>query len=337
VRLAAIAVGIPVSALFLWLATRHVDLGEAVDALGNASVGWLIAGAVLLNATIWPLAARWRRVAQPVLDPCPPTLRFGEAITCAVAANNLLPARPGEPLRVYWLTRTGRVPAAASAAAVVVDRSADVIVLVAVVAASLPFVDRPRWLTALSLSAAVVAALLLVGLVAARWYTHRSRRGRARAEMAAEHRGRSRRLASGFVRTLSTAARPAQAARIVVPTLIAWALWAGGAWAIARSLGVHLSPAEAALLAGVVNLGIAIPSSPGFVGTFQWLVVSSLALSGVGRSTGFAVSVALHALGYIPPTLAGIALMPRMGLSLRRLPQAPEISARTSTTAQPLP
>ena len=54
---------------------------------------------------------------------------------------------------------------------------------------------------------------------------------------------------------------------------------------------------------GVVNLGVAIPSSPGFVGTYQWLVISTLALYGEGRVDGLAFAV--QACWYIPTTLVG--------------------------------
>jgi hypothetical protein len=258
-------------------------------------------------------------VTEPVVVDRPSRLAYCEAIACAVAANNVLPGRPGEPLRIYWLSRAGRVPLSAAAASVVVDRSADVVVLVIVVGASLPFVDGAGWLTALAVSAAGLAALLVAGLIACRWYTQRSRRGRERAETALAHGRGWRRLVSGFVRTASTAAEPRHIVRVLPPTCLAWALWATGAWAAAQALGVSLTPVEALLLGGIVNLGIGIPSSPGFVGTYHWLVVSALGLFAVDPSTAFAYAVALHAIWYVPATLAGLLVMPRIGISLRRL------------------
>jgi uncharacterized membrane protein YbhN (UPF0104 family) len=67
----------------------------------------------------------------------------------------------------------------------------------------------------------------------------------------------------------------------------------------------------------VVNLGSALPSSPGFVGTYQWLVVAALELFSVARSDAFAVSVLLHAAWYVPTTLAGLVLATAVGASWR--------------------
>jgi hypothetical protein len=47
--------------------------------------------------------------------------------------------------------------------------------------------------------------------------------------------------------------------------------------------------------------------------------VSALGLFAVDPSTAFAYAVALHAIWYVPATLAGLLVMPRIGISLRRL------------------
>ena len=51
--------------------------------------------------------------------------------------------------------------------------------------------------------------------------------------------------------------------------------------------------------------------SPGFIGTYQWLCVTSLALFGVGGNPAFAFSILLHALWFVPTTLAGLAILLR--------------------------
>ena len=65
------------------------------------------------------------------------------------------------------------------------------------------------------------------------------------------------------------------------------------------------------LVTAVINLGVAIPSSPGFIGTYQWLAVSSLALFGVGATEALAFGVLMQAVWYVPTTLVGGALLLR--------------------------
>jgi uncharacterized membrane protein YbhN (UPF0104 family) len=72
----------------------------------------------------------------------------------------------------------------------------------------------------------------------------------------------------------------------------------------------------------VVNLGVAIPSSPGFVGTYQWLCVSTLALVAIPRPQAFAFSVISHAAWFIPTSLAGVALLGAKGRGRVQRPPA---------------
>jgi uncharacterized membrane protein YbhN (UPF0104 family) len=88
---------------------------------------------------------------------------------------------------------------------------------------------------------------------------------------------------------------------------------------VGDSVGVRLGVVDALFVTSVINLGVAIPSSPGFVGTYQWLGVASLGLLDVGREEALAFSILLQACWYIPTTLAGGVLLARRHLRRTRL------------------
>lgn len=90
--------------------------------------------------------------------------------------------------------------------------------------------------------------------------------------------------------------------------VLAWGSWALSAWLVTRSLGIELTPLEVVFVTAVLNLGVAIPSSPGFIGTYQWLGVSALGLLAVNQADAFAFSVLMHAAWFVPTTLVGAAL-----------------------------
>jgi hypothetical protein len=98
----------------------------------------------------------------------------------------------------------------------------------------------------------------------------------------------------------------------------AWVLWAAGLWLVADALGIDLALWQAAFMTGLVNLGTAVPSSPGFVGTYQWLCVSGLGLFDVGASQAFAFSLVLQAAWFVPTTAVGVPLAVRLSMERRR-------------------
>jgi uncharacterized membrane protein YbhN (UPF0104 family) len=96
----------------------------------------------------------------------------------------------------------------------------------------------------------------------------------------------------------------------------------GGAWFVAESIGIRLSLPEVLFTTGLLGLGSAVPSAPGFIGTYHWIAASAVGLFGVGGADALAFAVLLHAAWFIPTTIAGSILMVRWGLgfaALRRI------------------
>jgi uncharacterized membrane protein YbhN (UPF0104 family) len=301
-----LVVGVPLSGLFLWLAVRDVDLGAVWDALTAAQVSYVVLALVAIAAVYIGQAARWRQIAR---TPWISTPRFAEMVVSGVAVNNVLPGRLGDVLRARWLQVDAGIPGGRALATVFVDRIFDVFALVAFLVVSLPFVTSAEWLTRIAVGGLVLLGTLGLVLIAARVYTRRRSRDRLR------RRGIVRRLVRDTVEGLAAPPGPRQGAALVVLSLATWSMWALAAWLVARSLGIELSPVEALFVTSVVNLGVAIPSSPGFIGTYQWLAVSALTLIEVGANEALAFSILMHAVWYVPTLVVGGILLIRHALS----------------------
>jgi hypothetical protein len=305
----ALAVGLPVSAFFLWLAIRNADLGGVRDILGNARPA-PFAVAVLGIAVVYGFQSlRWRSIASAEHVP---RARFYEMVVTGVACNNVLPARLGDVLRAAWLRREAGVPAGRALGTVVLDRACDVAALLVLLLVGLAAVAHSEWVVRIAIGTAAGLLALAVVVAFARIYT--GRRPRAR-----HARGLVRRVLRDAAEAL---AEPIGRRRLVgwlVLSLCAWITWSVSALLVARSLGLELGWLDALFVAGVVNLGLAIPSSPGFVGTYEWLGVASLGLIGVGSEEALAFTILMHACWYFPTTLAGgLALGVRAVRRLRR-------------------
>lgn len=302
-------VGVPIGLVFLWLAIRDADFDAVWSSLRDAEAG-AVAAAIAVFAGVYAFqSARWRRIAStPELR----LARFYEMTVSGVAVNNVLPGRVGDLLRARWLGLSARMPAGRAFGTVVLDRACDLVVLVVLLVVGLAAVATSEWLIRLAAGGVLVVVAFGVALVLARAYIGSRERGR-------RSRGLLRRLVRDAVEVL---AEPLGRRRPVVwlgLSLGAWTAWAVAAGLIARSLDIELSVAEALFVAAVLNLGSAIPSSPGYVGTYEWLGVASLGLIGVSKEPALAFTILLHASWYVPTTLAGGgALLLRGARRLRR-------------------
>ena len=310
-----LAVGVPVSLVLLYVATRGVAWEEARSALRGARLGPLAAAVLALAGVYVVQGARWRWIARRQARAS--TVAFVGLVVAGVGVNNVLPGRVGDLLRAHWLSRRTGTPRSRTLATVVVDRACDVFVLLAFLIATFPFTPRRTWIDRVYVASLVVTAVLAAALVATRLYVaHRERDGRT-LPLSIRLSWPGRQL-SGLIRGTAAVVGPSDLAVAVALSVAAWVLWAAGLWLVADALGIDLALWQAAFMTGLVNLGTAVPSSPGFVGTYQWLCVSGLGLFDVGASQAFAFSLVLQAAWFVPTTAAGVPLAVRLSMERRR-------------------
>jgi uncharacterized protein (TIRG00374 family) len=257
----------------------------------------LLGAVVCMAGVYWLQAARWRKIAHTGAS----QLRFVEMVVAGVAVNNVLPGRIGDLLRARWVSR-GAFSYGRGVATVVFDRGFDLVVLLTFLLATLPLVTDESWVDRIVVGAVIAVALLGLGIVAARAYTRRRPGGR-------RHRNLVRRFARDVLDGLSEPLGVTRTQELVLLSVAAWLTWALGAYLVARSVGVELTMLQAIFVTAALNLGVAIPSSPGFVGTYQWLGVSALALFGVPKDSALAYAIVLQAVWYVPTTLVGLGLL----------------------------
>lgn len=294
------AVGFPASIALLMLSLRSLDRRALHESLHSAKPAALAIAVCASSLVYVAQAARWRLVAQP--SPRLPFRRFLDWAVGAIAVNNVVPGRPGDLLRVEWLSRGAKMPRARALASVVVDRGLDLAVLVAAFAFTYPSVGNAHRIDhfgVVALLLVMLAGLVVIGVVA---YSRRARRAPG---------GRLRSFVMNVAAEVCSRLRGWRGVAAVMLSLLAWGLWSASAWLVASSVGIALTPLDLLFVTAVINLGVAIPSSPGFIGTYQWLSVWSLGVLGVNHTSAFVFSILMHAAWFVPTTLAGAVLILR--------------------------
>jgi hypothetical protein len=99
-------------------------------------------------------------------------------------------------------------------------------------------------------------------------------------------------------------------ASFVAFTVLIWCLDAVGAVVTASALSFHLPLSVAFLLIAALGVGTALPSTPGYVGIYQFVAVTVLTPFGFSRTDAIAYILVTQALMYVVIGLWGsIALL----------------------------
>lgn len=332
------ALGILISAALLVFLFRRIDWMEVRQRAENAN-WWLLVLASLAATLMFPLRARrWRTI----LDPVAPRLPFGplwRSTAIGMMVNNVVPARAGELARAYALTReVPAIPFSTALASLVVDRVFDAIVVLLLLAASILAPGFPRGATIygtpvahMAAAFALIPAALLVALYGLVFFPATLIRlfelVARRVSPTIEARGRDalKRFADG----LSVLRTPAHFVAVFWWTLLHWLLQPLAFWFALRAVGIDVPWSATLFLQGIIVVGVALPSSPGFFGVFEAAAVAALALYGISAGPAATWAIVFHIVSFIPITLIGAVYFARLGLTFGELGSA----ARDSTDA----
>jgi len=251
-------------------------------------------------------------------------------------ANNIFPARAGEIVRAYALTRQTDVPFATSIASLAVDRLFDMLVLLLLAVAA--FVDPafPRGahvagqsLGSIAQGSIILVVLLLAALYALAFFPKQLVRAfeifARKISPALEDRGKS--VLLKFSEGLSVLRSPGRFASVLAWTVAHWLLNALGFWLGFKAVGMTLPFSAALFLQTLIALGVALPSAPGFFGVFEKFATVGLAIYGVNATQATSWAIGFHILSFIPITIIGLFYFVRLNLHLSEINTARETTA----------
>lgn len=325
--------GLAVTVVLLWWALKGVAFGEVWAQIRQGDPLLLLAAVAVATFGFLIRAMRWKILLSPVRPDTSLGSRFS-AVSIGFMANNVLPARVGEFARAYALSRLEPVSAGAAFGSLVVERFLDgvFLLLLLVIPPLLPgFPDTgalSEGLGALILRGGIAAVgLVMLGLIViVAW--PRTFVGFAERAAGLLPRNVARPLVDSLAALLDAVAvlrSPRLLALAFVWTAGFWLFHGLSFWLGMLAFGIDTGLVSAWFTEAVVGFGVAIPSAPGFVGTFH--ASADFALSnvyGVDEARSLAFAFGYHFGGWIPITAIGLWYAWRLGLSLGEVGAAEE-------------
>jgi uncharacterized protein (TIRG00374 family) len=318
-RKGLVLVGGLVSAASLLLIARAVDLEEAARILASAQVLPVVAALGVFVAGLLARVLIWRLLLPSHLDGTRVTARaLTPVLMVGYLGNSLLPARLGEVLRGYLISRREGVPIGGAFGSIALERMIDVATLACLGLAAAVGAGANGWVLQWTAVLAGIGVLVIVALATVglrpllrlfSWLFGRGplrlivRRFSERLERFVHWSGGShRRRAIIFAVGLST---------------VAWLSAAAANLLVARALGLSVTPAGAGLITAVSVLVTAIPSAPAYVGTFELAVVAVAQTLGIPAAPALAFAALSHVITLIPTIVGGPLSLAWMGIDLR--------------------
>ncbi len=334
--------GIAITVVFGWLVIRDVDFGLVVATIREANWLLLVGLSVPSYLAIVQLRAmRWRHLTDPI-QPIGVRPLF-RATAIGFMTNNIFPLRVGEVIRPWFLSREVGAPSAALFGTVILERVIDTIMVIALaaIAITLRGAGGDRFLAQVAIALIPVAVAPLIGLVVLRvapdfiiglasWFLR---------PFPARFGGYVIDVLGRFGDGLGALKGGSHLFWIAFHSIVVWFVAStipmlAGFWALGISFG---SPYETLVAAWItlaaVGMAVAIPSAPGFFGTYHAACKLALEPMGVTPEKAVALGTLVHGIFWVTLTLLGVVVLRSRHTSWGELEQAAEAPESPSSGA----
>lgn len=311
------------SIVFLFIALRGLDLRHFWSTLKQANYLWILPGVGVYGIAVLVRTWRWHHMLRHIK--AIPTMRLFPVVVIGYMGNNVYPVRAGEVLRSYVLRRKEGVSMSASLATVILERIFDGLVMLLFVFITLPFAPIPQAYQSMVI---IFSALFFIALIAffiiavrpnlmRRLYTSLVDRFLP-ATLGEKVHG----LFDQAILGLQSLRSPREMALIFLTSTLIWLTETTKYWFVMHAFPMEVSFPVLMLMTAVVNLFTTIPSSPGYVGTFDAPGIAILTQFNVKHAIATGYTLVLHVALWLPITVLGAYYMLQESISWKDIERA---------------
>jgi hypothetical protein len=331
-RTMQVVLTILLSVLALYIALRGINFKDVSAALGSVDWIWVGVTLVLILVTLVMRAARWRILLGRTLS-----LQdsFG-LINIGYLISGVLPLRAGDPARAVGASLRGPISALAALSTVVVERVLDMLLIVLILVASLPFVPGLQEYLAsgqineslsfnliLILSGVLAFAILLVFVLIAVFPAATERLAlRLLVGLRISDTDRWLKPLRGILQGLTALRSPLDGLAIGLWSLALWAttaIYFGTTMWACRAFLPEVTALRSIVAMWASAFGMVFPATGG-IGSFHFAVREALFWGfNLARDLGFTYAVLVHALPYLMGIVLGAGALIYWGMSLKSL------------------
>lgn len=281
--------GIVLGCVALFFAVKNIHGEEFVASLRQMNHFWIVPIIMANFLVILVKSYRWQIFVRPVKHVG--IFYVFKIMLIGFMANNVLPARLGEPLRMQLMGKGKDLSRVTTSATMIADRIVEGVSFLFIAAILIIFSDVPTWM----MRGILITLIIIGGLYAAMAiYSHRDLKN----PWLIKFQDGMHALLNVKILSIGFAT-----------SMVSWVLQLAMIYMTQQAFGVETPIWGILLVLVTVNLAVAIPAAPAHVGTFEYACVLAYTYLGVSDSLGFLIGITYHLLQAMPVTLAGGALL----------------------------
>ena len=298
-----ILVGFCFSIVFLYLSIHDTNTEVLFSSTDRIQYRFLPLGFGCLVTSLVFRAVRWKYILRSRGHFAVSSLF--QYNTLGWALNFVLPAKGGELIKGVVSSQNENQSISFMTGSVVVARLLDIFVLFTFLLFGIVYfgIELPRFVIATGIGMILV---LVVGMVLMRIINRHIDLIENHFAVVIDYIGG---MVQSLVEGFSTIQTPRQAVTVVAFSFVPWSLDAVAYYGFMRAFDITVPVVAAIFFLAVTGMGLALPSSAGNIGTFQYFTILGLTGFGIARDVALGFSFFIHAMQYVVAIVLGVPLL----------------------------
>ncbi len=290
--------GFLISGIFLYFTFKEIDFREVWATLQNFNLYFTIWGVILFLLANVIRGYRWKLMLKPVKDVS--ALSCIAALFVDILGNNILPARLGDVWRSIAVKHKENVPVTTAFSSLIIERILDgMVILLGAFTGRWIFTEVPESMkkAILYLILGITATIMVFAII---YIIHEHRYKNCDSKMA--------RQVKKVISALRFLGNLKNTIYILLLSILSWAVEFYSYFYFLKAIGYHGPMSLALFVMVAVNIGVSIPSGPGYFGVFEYSTLLAFYAYGLPKEMGLTYAFITHALRYISGSVVGFIL-----------------------------
>lgn len=303
--------GILISIVAVSYLIMSFNLKKVASDLAKVPLQYLLVLPIIYMTSHWIRGLRWKLMLNQ--SGTTRALAF-KAVLLGFAGNNVLPARGGELVRMQYFSKRTSSSRLTAISSILFEKIIDGLILIGLLWVVLLYYSDlfmgNKMVKTVTITASIVFFSGFAFLIFLRnykpklliWLSNR---------FGAEHRIilKLEQILTKIFEAIAFVKLDSKTASVFFYSLMVW-LIEGMVFVLAfAALGIEVNYIWGGLFTMcILNFGILIPSSPGYIGVFQGLILLSLGFLGIEGEQPLSAAILIHASQFLPVTLIGLII-----------------------------
>jgi uncharacterized protein (TIRG00374 family) len=305
-----VILGILISVILVYLSVRGINLQDVFRDLKKIQLSYVIFFILLIILMQWLRSYRWGVILQPMekID----QFSLFSVTSVGFLAIAAIPARIGELARPYLISKRSSIKMSSALGTILVERVLDGFTVLAIAVIVLLLTDLPPWM----IRSSIIFFLLALGMFCFIIFLILRRDAalklinRILSKLPGKFAHKIDELIHHFIDGFQIVTNIKLLLYLFFLSALIWLLDVLAIYVLLNSFGFILPVMASFVVMIILIVGIAIPTAPGYIGSWHFACVLGLSFFGLAKAEALSFAVVYHFLSMVIVVLLGVAFLP---------------------------